>query len=93
VRDGQPLQYLERRHRADHRSLNHPRGPDRPSSQPRTEMISTARQTEQVDNARWGQLGGAVRRCPVGQSPRRRGGQSPGLRGHRGRISTAQNTC
>jgi len=36
ARDGQPLQYLERSHRADHRSMNHSRGPDRPP-QPRTE--------------------------------------------------------
>jgi transposase-like protein len=31
ARDDQPLQYLERSHQADHRSLNHPRGPDHPS--------------------------------------------------------------
>ncbi len=36
ARDDQPLQYLQRRHRADHRSMNHSRGPDRPP-QPRTE--------------------------------------------------------
>jgi len=32
VRVGQPLQYLERSYRADHRSLKHPRGSDCPSS-------------------------------------------------------------
>jgi putative transposase len=36
ARDGQPLQYLERSHRADHRSLNHPKDPTAPP-QPRTE--------------------------------------------------------
>jgi hypothetical protein len=50
-RDDQPLQYLERRHRADHGRLNHPSGPDRPSSTMHW-MISSTRRTEQVDNAR-----------------------------------------
>jgi transposase-like protein len=36
ARDGQPFQYLERSHQADHRSLNHPKDPTVPP-QPRTE--------------------------------------------------------
>jgi hypothetical protein len=49
-RDGRPLQYLERSHRADHGRLNQASGPDRPSSTMHW-MISSTRRTEQVDNA------------------------------------------
>ncbi len=49
-RDGQPLQYLERSHRADHGRLNHPSEPDRPSSTMHW-MISSTPRTEQVNNA------------------------------------------
>jgi Integrase core domain len=49
-RKGRPLQHLERTHRASHARLNHPR-PDRLSHLNQPKAISSARPTEQVDDA------------------------------------------